>query len=114
MLPLLNVRPWTNGLARNCGCSFIPHHVWGANHANRKEKQPAFYHAYEYVRGQKLGVIRLNPVVADRLAKDPLRETLHPRHLPMLVKPKPWLAPDQGGYIYNTSRNISRLAGTVR
>ncbi|KAH0833941.1 DNA/RNA polymerase [Lanmaoa asiatica] len=66
-----------------------------------KERQPAFYHAYEYVRGQKLGVIRLNPVVADRLAKDPLRETLHPRHLPMLVKPKPWLAPDQGGYIYN-------------
>ncbi|KAF8130200.1 hypothetical protein EV363DRAFT_1399395 [Boletus edulis] len=66
-----------------------------------KEIQPAFYHAYEYVRGQKLGVIRLNPVVADRLAKDPLRETLHPRHLPMLVKPKPWLAADQGGYIYN-------------
>ncbi|KAG9311110.1 DNA/RNA polymerase [Chiua virens] len=66
-----------------------------------KEKQPAFYHAYEYVRGQKLGVIRLNPVVADRLAKDPLRETLHPRHLPMLIKPSPWLTPDQGGYIYN-------------
>ncbi|KAG6371386.1 DNA-directed RNA polymerase N-terminal-domain-containing protein [Boletus reticuloceps] len=54
-----------------------------------KEMQPVFYHAYEYVRGQKLGVIRLDPVVADRLAKDPLRETLHPRHLPMLVKPKP-------------------------
>ncbi|KAF8554653.1 DNA/RNA polymerase [Imleria badia] len=66
-----------------------------------KERQPAFYHAYEYVRGQKLGVVRLNPVVADRLAKDPLCETLHPRHLPMLVKPKPWLAPDQGGYLYN-------------
>ncbi|KIJ06872.1 hypothetical protein PAXINDRAFT_41991, partial [Paxillus involutus ATCC 200175] len=68
-----------------------------------KEQQPAFYHAYEYVRGQKLGVIRLNPVVADRLAKDGLRETLHPRHLPMLVKPKPWLGPDQGGYLYNNS-----------
>ncbi|KAF8421735.1 hypothetical protein L210DRAFT_3672398 [Boletus edulis BED1] len=45
-----------------------------------KEIQPTFYHAYEY---------------------DLLRETLHPRHLPMLVKPKPWLAADQGGYIYN-------------
>ena len=51
--------------------------------------QPAFYHAYEYVRGQKLGVIRLDPVVADRLAKDPLLETLHPRHLPVLLKPMP-------------------------
>ncbi|KAF9239424.1 hypothetical protein BU15DRAFT_61937 [Melanogaster broomeanus] len=65
------------------------------------ERQPAFYHAYEYVRGQKLGIIRLNPVVADRLAKDGLRETLHPRHLPMFVKPKPWLGPEDGGYLYN-------------
>ncbi|KAG2159046.1 uncharacterized protein EDB93DRAFT_1076283 [Suillus bovinus] len=68
-----------------------------------KENQPAFYHAYEYVRGQKLGVIRLNPVVSERIAKDGLRETLHPRHLPMLVKPKPWLSHDRGGYLYNRS-----------
>ncbi|OAX44242.1 DNA/RNA polymerase [Rhizopogon vinicolor AM-OR11-026] len=68
-----------------------------------KEHQPAFYHAYEYVRGQKLGVIRLNPVVSERIAKDGVRETLHPRHLPMLVKPKPWLSYDQGGYLYNRS-----------
>ncbi|KAH7908847.1 hypothetical protein BJ138DRAFT_1011941 [Hygrophoropsis aurantiaca] len=67
------------------------------------ENQPAFYHAYEYVRGQKLGVVRLNPVVAERIAKDGLRETLHPRHLPMLVPPKPWIDFDQGGYLYNKS-----------
>ncbi|KAF8637123.1 hypothetical protein AX17_003027 [Amanita inopinata Kibby_2008] len=65
------------------------------------EQQPAFYHSYEYQRGQKLGVIRLNPVVAERLARDGLRESIHPRHLPMLVKPKQWIGPDQGGYIYN-------------
>ncbi|KAK2465507.1 hypothetical protein APHAL10511_002399 [Amanita phalloides] len=65
------------------------------------EQQPAFYHTYEYQRGQKLGVIRLNPVVAERLARESLEETIHPRHLPMLVKPKAWVAPDQGGYIYN-------------
>ncbi|KAJ8690626.1 DNA-directed RNA polymerase [Pleurotus ostreatus] len=65
------------------------------------EVQPAFFHSYEYIRGQKLGVIRLNPVVAERIAKDGLRETLHPRHLPMLVRPKPWLNHDQGGYFYN-------------
>lgn len=68
-----------------------------------KENQPAFYHAYEYVRGQKLGVIRLNPVVSERFAKDALHTTLHPRHLPMLVKPKPWLNHNQGGYLYNQS-----------
>lgn len=58
------------------------------------------------MRGQKLGVIRLNPIVSERLAKDGLRETLHPRHLPMLVKPKPWLSHNQGGYLYNTSKKI--------
>ncbi|EMD32822.1 hypothetical protein CERSUDRAFT_57977 [Gelatoporia subvermispora B] len=65
------------------------------------EEQPAFFHSYEYVRGHKLGVIKLNPVVAERMAKDRIKNTLHPRHLPMLVKPKPWLGPDQGGYMYN-------------
>ena len=37
------------------------------------------------------------------MARDGLRETLHPRQLPMLVKPKPWLSYDQGGYLYSQS-----------
>jgi len=56
-----------------------------------EEEQPAFTHSYEYLRGYKLGIIRLNPVVAERMAKDSIRDTMHPRHLPMLIKPKPWL-----------------------
>ncbi|KAF5347347.1 hypothetical protein D9756_009879 [Leucocoprinus leucothites] len=66
-----------------------------------KEMQPAFYHSYEYYRGSKLGVIRLNPVVSERLAKDQLKDTLHPRQLPMLVKPQPWTSHNTGGYIYS-------------
>ncbi|PCH42893.1 DNA/RNA polymerase [Wolfiporia cocos MD-104 SS10] len=65
------------------------------------EEQPAFFHSYEYIRGYKLGVIKLNPEIAEKMAKESLRETLHPRHLPMLVKPKPWLNYDQGGYLFN-------------
>lgn len=67
------------------------------------EEQPAFFHSYEYLRGHKLGVIRLNPEVSERMSRDGLRETLHPRQLPMLVKPKPWLSYDQGGYLYSQS-----------
>ena len=67
------------------------------------EEQPAFFHTYEYLRGNKLGVIKLNPAIAEKLAKDSVRETLHPRHLPMLVKPKQWISADDGGYIYNKS-----------
>ncbi|KAI0087670.1 DNA/RNA polymerase [Irpex rosettiformis] len=65
------------------------------------EEQPAFYHAYEYIRGHKLGIIKLNPVVSDRMAKESLREALHPRHLPMLVQPKRWISYNDGGYLYN-------------
>lgn len=108
MLLLWSVRRLISGPVRNCECSFSLSRCQEVNCVCRRESQPAFYHAYEYVRGQKLGVIRLNPVVADRLAKDPLRETLHPRHLPMLVEPRAWLAPDQGGYIYNKSKSHFR------
>jgi DNA-directed RNA polymerase len=72
-----------------------------------EEVQPAFTHSYEYLRGYKLGIIKLNPVVAERMAKDSIRDTMHPRHLPMLVKPKPWLNYNEGGYIYNKSTCIS-------
>ncbi|KAI0270564.1 DNA/RNA polymerase [Gloeopeniophorella convolvens] len=68
-----------------------------------EEEQPAFTHSYEYLRGYKLGVLKLNPAVAERMAKDSMRDTMHPRHLPMLVKPKPWLNYNEGGYIYNKS-----------
>ncbi|KAI5119282.1 hypothetical protein M0805_008061 [Coniferiporia weirii] len=75
------------------------------------EEHPAFYHSYEYLRGHKLGVIRLNPTVADRLSKDDIRATLHPRHLPMLIRPKPWISHDEGGYIYNKG-SVMRLKDT--
>ena len=78
-----------------------------------EEDQPAFFHSYEYLYGHKLGVIRLNPVVAERLAKDELRETLHPRHLPMLVPPKPWLSYNEGGYIYNKSRRLYHFSDII-
>lgn len=73
------------------------------------EEQPAFYHAYEYVRGNKLGILKLNPEVAERLSTDRLRETIHPRHLPMLVPPKPWMHVRQGGYLYNKCKQLYRL-----
>ena len=67
------------------------------------EEQSALYHSYEYIRGHKLGVVKFNPAAADHMSKDPVAETLHPRHLPMLVKPKPWLSYNNGGYLYSRS-----------
>ncbi|CEQ42766.1 SPOSA6832_04617, partial [Sporobolomyces salmonicolor] len=68
------------------------------------EIQPAFSHAYQYIRGNKLGVIKINPVVAERMDQDPLNITLHPRFLPMVVKPKPWLSWDSGAYLVHSTQ----------
>ncbi|KZT25042.1 DNA/RNA polymerase [Neolentinus lepideus HHB14362 ss-1] len=73
-----------------------------------EEVQPAFFHSYEYVHGHKLGVIKLNSMVAERLASDDIRDTVPPRNLPMLVKPKPWLDYNDGAYL-NIKTKVMRF-----
>ncbi|GAA5914361.1 DNA-directed RNA polymerase [Sporobolomyces salmoneus] len=70
------------------------------------EVQPAFSHAYQYVRGLKLGIIKVNPIVSERMDQDPLRVTLHPRYLPMVVKPKPWLTWNSGAYLVHNTQMV--------
>ena len=41
-------------------------------HLYSSEEQPAFFHSYKYLRGNKLGVIRLNPEVVRRVSRDGL------------------------------------------
>ncbi|KDE05915.1 hypothetical protein MVLG_03728 [Microbotryum lychnidis-dioicae p1A1 Lamole] len=68
------------------------------------EVQPAFSHSYQYVRGKRVGVIKVNPAIASRIDTDPLRITLHPRFLPMVVKPKPWLSYNSGAYLIHSTQ----------
>ncbi|KDN47945.1 DNA/RNA polymerase [Tilletiaria anomala UBC 951] len=72
------------------------------------EEHPAFYKSYQYLAGKRLGVVKVNDVVAQRLDRDTVRETLHPRRLPMLVPPRPWISHDQGGY-YTESTSAMRF-----
>ncbi|TFK29098.1 mitochondrial RNA polymerase [Coprinopsis marcescibilis] len=65
------------------------------------EDHPVFYHSYEYNRGTKLGVIKVNPAISDRIANDSLHGTIHPRHLPMLIPPKPWIGASEGAYLFS-------------
>jgi DNA-directed RNA polymerase len=70
---------------------------------SRSEEQAAFGHSYEYVRGRKLGVIRVNPTIASRMTSDSLQSVIHPKHLPMLVPPKDWTSFNNGGYLIHNS-----------
>ncbi len=53
------------------------------------------------MRGKKLGVIKVNPVVANRMTIDHLFSVVHPKHLPMLVEPRKWTADDEGAYLFH-------------
>ena len=78
------------------------------------EEQDAFSHGYEYVKGKKLGVIILNPAVVSQLGSDEMRHTLHPRHLPMLVPPRPWRAVDDGAYLKTLCTSSPSLARAIQ
>lgn len=75
-------------------------HVWSEEH-------PAMVSTYQYVQGKKVGVLKLNETVGQRLDKESARAALHARYLPMLVKPRLWLKPDEGGYL-TTKTNMMR------
>jgi DNA-directed RNA polymerase len=67
------------------------------------EMIPAFFHTYQYVRGKRVGIIKFSPNLTEMLSKEPVRDTLHPRLLPMLVPPRPWLTWNSGGYLSTKS-----------
>ncbi|EEB07890.1 RNA polymerase [Schizosaccharomyces japonicus yFS275] len=62
----------------------------------------AFQHGYRYLAGRKVGVIVAHPVLYDILASELSGAHLPPYRLPMLVKPRPWLMWNSGGYYYSS------------
>jgi DNA-directed RNA polymerase len=67
------------------------------------ENIPAFFHTYQYVHGKRVGIIKFSEQLTHMLSREPIRDTLHPRLLPMLVHPKPWLSYNSGGYLSTKS-----------
>ncbi|KAJ1899084.1 DNA-directed RNA polymerase, partial [Coemansia sp. IMI 209127] len=60
---------------------------------------PAFSHEYIFSKGRRYGVITSHPVLREMFSKDSIVSIMTPRHLPMLVPPRPWLTYNSGGYL---------------
>ncbi|KAJ2386139.1 DNA-directed RNA polymerase, partial [Coemansia sp. RSA 2559] len=60
---------------------------------------PAFAHEYQFSKGRRYGVITAHPVLREMFSKDSIVSIMTPRHLPMLVPPRPWLTYNSGGYL---------------
>lgn len=65
--------------------------------------QPAFFHTYQFLNGQKLGVIKLHKEIIKQLAGRSLSNAVQPQLLPMLVAPREWHSYNDGGYLYSRS-----------
>jgi DNA-directed RNA polymerase len=73
--------------------------------AAEAELESAFQHTYRYTKNRKVGVIRTSPAVLDMIREGhSVRESGNVRLLPMVVPPKPWQSPDEGGYLVVKSR----------
>lgn len=82
--------------------------------------EPAFVHDMVPMflsRGRQshlVGVIRCHPAVLNLVREGHIvMETLSPRHLPMLVPPRPWTSPAEGGYLSINTR-VMRTRGSKR
>ncbi|EPY51427.1 RNA polymerase [Schizosaccharomyces cryophilus OY26] len=75
-----------------------------------KESVSAFAHTYQYIHGRKSGVLRPRVELLKLIASEFQNPLIHPQMLPMLVRPKPWVQWDKGGYYYSRE-SIIRLKG---
>lgn len=70
--------------------------------------QPAFHHTYQYLQGQRLGVLKVHKSLVRQLAGNTLGNSVQPQLLPMLVPPREWCAFNDGGYLFSQT-NLVRI-----
>lgn len=67
-------------------------------------KVPAFYHSYQYKNGAKIGVLKLHRMLTRHLSGEAISAVIQHQQLPMLAKPRPWVAYNKGGYLYSATK----------
>lgn len=104
---------WDNGLHAKIGgvlTTLLTHvakvPVKGTDPATGKTvtgSQPAIFHTYQYIQGQKLGVLKLHKNIVKQLSLDVDGSLIQPHFLPMLTPPRPWTSYNDGGYLFSQS-----------
>ena len=69
------------------------------------ESRQVFFHTYQYQAGKRVGTLRLNAVMLEKMSKAPLASTLA-KHLPMICEPKPWTGFREGGFLDHNIRVV--------
>ncbi|KAG7195756.1 DNA-directed RNA polymerase [Scheffersomyces spartinae] len=67
---------------------------------------PAINLTYQYLSGQKVGVLRFHKSLVRMMGGNEIANSVLPQLLPMLVEPRPWTAFNDGGYLYTPNQVI--------
>ena len=77
-----------------------------------KEIQPVFWNSHQYEAGKRVGVIRLNAALSEKMSKEPIGSALA-KYLPMLTEPMPWTDYMRGGFL-EQSLSVVRVGSAHR
>lgn len=75
-----------------------------------RESQPAFIHSFRYIRGNRVGAVRLNKAMAHKLTEEPVSCTFA-KYLPMVVEPKPWVGYRNGAFLQHPTLVVRTNGG---
>ena len=75
-----------------------------------RESQPALVHSYRYFRGTRMGIIRFNKALGQKLAEEPVSCTFA-KYLPMIVEPRPWVGYRNGAFLQHPAHVVRQTAG---
>ena len=111
---------WTDGIKVRIGAVLVSHLIRSARMGvsvkdpktgiEVRESQPAFVHYQHYLKGNRMGVIRFNKALAQKLAKEPVSCTFA-KYLPMIVEPKPWVGYRNGAFLQHPVHVVRPTTG---
>lgn len=99
---------WTESIKARLGAILVSHLIEAAKMdvvcidprtgTERRESQPVFLHSHIHQLGRRMGVIRFNKAMYEKLTREPVHCALS-KHLPMVVEPNPWTGYRQGAFL---------------
>ncbi|ANB11608.1 Rpo41p [Sugiyamaella lignohabitans] len=71
------------------------------------EPKPAFWHSMKLEKTRNIGIIRVSEALLKIISREGVAEALKDtgvnQSFPLLVKPRPWTAYNEGGYLYSSN-----------
>jgi len=120
--PRLDVPDWSAATRARVGAALLTLLMQGASispsgtatqASSTAAAQPAFARNQAIFRGKRLGVVRCDPSILKLLRTQPGTGVIT-KHLPMLIKPRPWKSLNKGAYLNDGVKAVRIHTGSFQ